>query len=133
MVEVEDYEKQLKNTETNPRDIKLKLAREITKIYHGADSAEKAEKEFNNVYRDKQLPEDIAEVKIDGSYRLDDLLVAAKLASSKSEARRLIDEGAITIGDEKQIDAYKMIEHETIPETGLIVKKGPRHFAKVVK
>jgi len=119
--------------DANPRDQKAHLAKIIVKIYHGEEAAEKAEKEFNNVYRDKQLPEDIAEVKIDGSYRLDDLLVTAKLASSKSEARRLVDEGAITIGDEKQTDAYKMIEHEIIPEKGLIIKKGPHQFAKVVK
>jgi tyrosyl-tRNA synthetase len=117
----------------NPRETKVILAKEIVKIYHSEEAAQAAAEEFDRVHREGSIPQDIQTKKIDGSYRLDDLLVQVGLAQSKSAARRLIDESAITINNEKQNDPYKMIEHETIPDEGLVIQKGPKNFVKVIK
>jgi len=76
---------------SNPRDKKTKLAKEVVKIYHGEKKAKKAGKEFNRVFKEKKLPEKIPGIKIkEKSVPILDLLVKTKLASSKSEAKRLI-------------------------------------------
>ena len=80
---------------------KRRLAKEIVALYHGVPAAEAAEGEFNRVHRDHAPPSDVAEVMLpDGdSVHLPQFLVSAGLASSSSEARRLIDDGAIRIDD----------------------------------
>ncbi|MDO8654993.1 MAG: tyrosine--tRNA ligase, partial [bacterium] len=73
-----------------PRDLKAQLAREIVRMYHGEKKAQEAEQEFNQVFRNKELPSEIREVRIDeSSMQLSDLLVQCQLASSKGEAKRL--------------------------------------------
>ena len=81
------------------RDLKAELAREIVTLYHGVEEAQVAEEEFNRVFRDKKYPMDMPEVKI-SNLRCEDLpqmLFDLKLVSSKSEARRLIEQGAVKI------------------------------------
>jgi tyrosyl-tRNA synthetase len=80
---------------------KRRVAREIVTLYHGAAAAQAAEEEFNRVYRDHALPSDVGEVALPDTdpVHLPQLLVAADLAASSSEARRLIDDGAIRIDD----------------------------------
>lgn len=77
-----------------PRDAKARLAREIVSLYHGEKAAEKAEQEFNKVFRDKKIPSKIPELKT-ASKDLVEILVQTKLASSKADAKRLIKQGAV--------------------------------------
>ncbi len=111
----------------NPRDVKAKLAQEIVKLYHGGEEAFKAEQAFNKQFRDKEVPEDIEELRLEvRGWRLDELLVATKLVSSKSEARRLISEGAVRINQEK-VTEIKNVE----VQSGMIVQVGRRKFVKI--
>ncbi len=112
----------------NPRDLKMKLAKEIVAIYHSKKKAERAEKEFNKIFKKKELPTDIPEIKIKGAkLAILDLLVRVKLASSKSEAKRLILQKGVKIDGEIQNDWKKVVEIKK----GLIIQVGKRKFLKI--
>ncbi len=122
----------IKNSSDNPRNIKARLAKEIVKMYHGEKVAEDAEEEFNKVFRDKELPIDIPVFQTDkNNYFVLDLLFDTKLASSKNEAKRLIEGGGveIQIGDKKEkIVGWKK---PISIEDGIIIKVGSRKFVKI--
>ncbi len=124
MEEVKDLEKQLKKG-VNPKEIKMRLAREVTALYHGKEAAEHEEKEFINVFSKHELPEDMPEVKAKKGTLLIDLLAEQKLAASKSEARRLFEQGAIKLNDE----IVKDINAAVAPG---VLKVGKRKFVKIV-
>ncbi|MFA7681534.1 MAG: tyrosine--tRNA ligase [Candidatus Peribacteraceae bacterium] len=110
----------------SPREAKARLGREIVTLYHGAAAAESAEAAFNKVFKDKELPDDIPEVTVKSGTLLIDLIVAQKLAPSKSEARRLIEQGGVKLNDTvvESLDATA--------EEG-IMKVGKRKFLKIAK
>jgi len=83
-------------------DAKRRVAREIVTLYHGAGAAVAAEKAFNAVFRDRAIPEDVPSyaVELGPTVHLPTLLVATGLADSTSQARRLIDSGAVRIDGE---------------------------------
>ena len=116
----------------NPRDIKARLAKEIVKIYNGEKASTNAEAEFNKVHRDKELPTDMPIFETDKkNYFVLDLLFDVKLASSKNEAKRLVEgNGVETInGDKKErITDWKK---EVSLEDGMIIKVGNRKFVKI--
>ncbi|MDP3685301.1 MAG: tyrosine--tRNA ligase [bacterium] len=80
----------------NPRDIKLEIARDIVALYYGATAAKRAADEWLRVFHKKELPEDIPTKKLrKGEWDITELLVAAGLATSKSDARRLVAQGGV--------------------------------------
>lgn len=127
----EEIEK-IKKSSDNPRDIKARLAKEIVKMYHGEKEAEAAEKEFNKVFRNKELPTDIPVFETSkNTYFILDLLFDTKLASSKNEAKRLVEGKGVEVqtGDRKEkITDWKK---EANLEDGMIIKVGSRKFVKV--
>jgi tyrosyl-tRNA synthetase len=126
--ELKDIKKQIENPAINPRDIKKYLARTIVKMYHGKAASKEAEKAFEKVFVDKDLPDDMPEFNLqESSYRLDDLLIQTKTAESKSNARRLIQQGGVSVNGEKISDPFTTIELDT--ET--VLKVGKRKFAKI--
>jgi tyrosyl-tRNA synthetase len=92
--ELSEIEKELKSG-SNPRDLKARLAKEIVGIYHGASAASGAEDEFNKIFRDKGKPSDMPEFKLTEATALDKILVDSGLVASKSEVRRLVEQGGI--------------------------------------
>jgi tyrosyl-tRNA synthetase len=89
-----------------PRERKARLAREIVAIYHGPDAAERAEGEFTRVFKEKDAPADVAEFALPkAGLTIVELLEVCGLTGSKSEARRLIDQGGVKL-DGKVIDSY---------------------------
>lgn len=125
---LKQIELNLKDSSKNPRDIKVQLAKEIITIYHNKKSAEKAEEEFNKIFRDKQKPTDIEEMKLEiGIWKLVDLLMELKMVSSKGEARRLVQQGGVRIDDIVQENFEENIEIKN----GMIVQVGKRRFVKI--
>ena len=124
--------KEIKNSlndgKTNPRDIKRELARKIVAIYHSDVLAKKAETNFDKIFIGKEVPDNIPEVKLDKDELLVDIIASNKLVSSKSEARRLIDQGAVKIDDEKCLDRDQIINKGK----SIIIKVGKRRFLKVL-
>lgn len=122
---------QLKNSNINPRDIKVQLAKEIVKIYHGQTEAKNAEEEFNRVFREKFIPAEIPEYNYksaDGKLWIVRLMTSNNLASSNGDARRLIKQGAVSINGEKISDP----DLEFTPSEEIILKVGKRRFLKIV-
>ena len=108
----------------NPRDAKMRLAREIVAIYHSAAAAKGAEDKFVKVFSEKEVPEEIREVKVK-SRNILDVLVEAGLCPSKSDARRNVEQGGVSADGKVVKDfGYEVKSGETI-------KKGKRHFVKV--
>ena len=113
----------------NPRDVKAMLGREIVNIIHGKKLAASAEKDFDKVFRKKQLPSRIPEVRIEKTdIDILELLVKTKLVSSKSEAKRLIMQKGVKIDGVIQKEWKKIIKIKK----GEVVQTGKRKFVKIV-
>ncbi len=112
----------------NPKDIKIKLAQEIVKIYHGETESISAKENFENTFSKGEIPDEITEVMVEkDSKKLSDILIEHNIVSSKSELRRLMGEGA----------ASSMISKEKISDPDMLISKddtykiGKRRFIKV--
>ena len=113
---------------THPRDAKEAMAKAIVERYWGAEAADAAAAEFRRVFSDKQLPSEMPEIVIpDEGVGLLALLADNGLAKSRSEARRLVDQGAVRIDGDKLDDA----EATVTPPDGAILKVGKRRFARL--
>lgn len=123
MAEIKSMQDEMKNG-ANPRDFKLRLAYEITKTFLGEEAAEKGKEHFTSVIQEKEKPIDILEIK-PSSYDIVTVMVEGKLASTKSEARRAIDQGGVKV-DDIRVESIEL----KVPK-GSIVQKGKRFFVKV--
>lgn len=127
MDEVENIRKKLEKNSVNPKNIKMNLAKQIVAIYHGEDKARKAEEGFINTFQKGKIPEEMTEFETEKRKTLMDILVEAKLLSSKGDFRRLIEEGAVT-----DLEADKKItDVNFIPRSGMKFKIGKRKFVKI--
>lgn len=136
--EVEVYKRELESGEVNPRDIKMSLACEITSLYHGVDKAEAAERHFQVMYQQREVPDNIKEYVINQSIERPDLMDNGEIdlpmlicnvdfAKSKSEARRLLTQNAVKIDGERFTElTYSMHEE------GFIIAVGKNKIVKVV-
>ena len=98
-------------------------------MYHSKEDATQAEQEFDNIFINKGLPEDIPEYKpISDSSVILDLIVYINFATSKGEARRLVQQGGVSIDGEKITDFYQNI----VFDSEKILKVGKRKFIKLV-
>src|SRR6267143_425473 len=94
------------NGERNPRDIKAELARLIISDFHSPNDAQKAEEEFNRIFRRNEVPDEVEEVSLEsGVWKLPRLLVDLNLASSMADARRLIEQGGVYLDGERKSDS----------------------------
>jgi len=113
----------------SPLESKIRLASEIVALYHGKGEAIHAAKEFSRVFKEKELPSDIPEVFInEKELNILDLLIKAKMAPSKAEARRLVTQGGVAIDGETQEDWKKIVK----VKKGSVIRVGKRKFAKIV-
>jgi len=128
LAEIEKYQKELK-AGANPRDFKMKLAYEIVKIYHGEKKAEEAQGYFIKTVQKKEIPNEIKTIKLTaGRINIIELLVAANLVQSRTEAKRLIAQGGIKV-DGKVVDMYSVFE---ITNNKLLIQRGKRQFVRIV-
>jgi tyrosyl-tRNA synthetase len=119
----------LETVNANPRDMKRQLARTLVRMYHSPAAADEAEKEFDKIFIQKSVPDNIEEFKRSKSMSITALLMDAKLVASKSEARRLIDQGGVSIDEERVTDPNLLL-----PEKDeFILKVGKRRFLKVLR
>ena len=110
------------------RDAKAELAKEVVRIYHGEKKAEQAEHEFTQVFHNKEAPKDMPTVHVTkNNMPLDELLVEIGLANSKSEGRRLVEQGGVRINKEIQKNGKKDIR----VEAGWVIQVGKRKFVKI--
>ena len=112
----------------NPRDAKRLLSRTLVELYYDKDNAEKAEEHFDQVIVNKNIPENMPEYIVKGEMFIVDIIFESEMVKSKSEARRLIKQGAISIDGDKVIDANLKIS----ADLGSVVKIGKRRFLRLV-
>lgn len=126
MVEIENIVAELARG-VNPRNLKMKLAREIVSIYHGDKKAKDAEENFVKTFQKKEIPEDVEEIK--GGGILGEVLVLKNVVSSKSDWRRLIEDGAVKKleGDSEE----KITDFRFMAEKG-VYKIGKKKFIKII-
>jgi tyrosyl-tRNA synthetase len=129
--EIEALRRSAKNGERNPRDLKVELAKRIIRDFHSADAAGDAEEEFNRIFRSKQAPEEIEERTVAaGNWNLPHLLVEAGLAASKGEARRLIEQGGVSVDGERCTTVNHILQ--LMPDKPPFdIKVGKRRFLRV--
>jgi len=129
---LEKIKTDLQNPSVNPRDLKRRLARELVTMYHNAEAACEAEKEFDRIFVHKDIPDEIEEYHLkstDSKISIIQLLTQTKLASSNSEARRLIQQGGVSIDGEKVRDINALVPDKK----EFVLKVGKRKFLRVVE
>jgi tyrosyl-tRNA synthetase len=109
----------------HPRDAKMKLAREITEIFHGVEAAERAEAEFVRIFQQGSLPDEMPELKLQFGQTVLEVLLAGKLAASKSEGRRLIEQNGVRLDGETLNDPNAVFPHPGV------LQAGKRRFLRV--
>lgn len=118
----------------NPRDAKVRLAKEIVTLYHSADDANGAERYFVETFSKRQQPVDAEEMEIptdlDDPIPLANLIVALRLAKSNGNARDLMKQGGVSLNDEKITDPFSKIERERL--SGKTLRVGKHQFRKLV-
>ena len=115
------------------RDAKRRLAFEITKLVHGEEEAKNAEETAKALFSGGIDLENAPTLKISEFLNMADLLVLAKFASSKGEARRLIEQGGITLNNEKVDSFNRTLTAEDFEKGYALLKKGKKSFIKIVK
>lgn len=130
--EVKRIKAVLESGEVNPRDIKMKLAHEITRLYHGNEAADEAERRFVSVFQKKEIPDDLPLVKINDSMLFNGKIDIIKIitnvgfAPSNSEARRLVAQGAVKVNG-KKIESLNDVNIQN----GDVIQVGKKNFVKV--
>jgi len=135
--ELEEFRQGLKNETINPMRLKKRLAREIVTQLHSQKAATEAEEHFVKVFQKREVPEEIAECRLSFSelapqqteqvgIDLSRLLMATGLVKSRSEANRLIGQGAVSI------DGELVTRYIPSMQSGSVIKVGKRRFARVI-
>ena len=127
-IELEEIKSDIEQGVSNPRDLKRKLARELVTIYHNSEKALQAEAEFDKMFIQKDVPDEISEIKLSKPEKLVLLLVQNNMAGSNGESRRLITQGAVSIEKEKVSDIHFIVD----PGADQILKVGKRKFLKII-
>jgi tyrosyl-tRNA synthetase len=124
--ELQELKNQL-NTGVNPMTLKKRLAREIIEQLYSKEDALEAESLFKKIVQHKEVPDDIQEYKITPDTTLSQLITSAGLTSSRSEAFRMLKQGAVTIDGEKVSDANMIVP------AGVVIKVGKRRYLKTIQ
>ena len=127
MNEVEDIGNKLESGELHPKDAKMRLAREIVSFYHGEDKTIKAEEAFIKTFSEKGVPDDAVSVEAKLGALFVDILLSNKIVESKTEWRRLVEEGAVT----NALTGEKVTETSATLQDGITLKVGKRRFIKI--
>lgn len=124
MEKVEEVKKRMEGGE-NPRDIKIELAKEIVGMYHNVEAAVVAEQEFFKVFAEKERPSDIPEHELsEEEMGIVDVVAEVGFSQSKSEARRLVQQGGVKLNDEKVEGIEVMVRRGE----GVLLQVGKRKF-----
>ena len=122
---------ELKDEKIN--EAKKIAAFEITKLIHGEDEAIKAKQTAEALFENNGDLENMPNIEINESKELIDILVLAEIVPSKGQARKLIEQGGITLNDEKITDVNYIVEDKDLKDGYAILKKGKKVFYKIEK
>lgn len=128
--DIAEMERGMQEGSMNPRDAKMMLGETIAAAHHGAAAGQKARESFIKIFSRRETPEKMEEATVENrAWNVVDLLVKTGLAPSKSEARRLVEQGAVEIGGREVTDPREEItlEHKQV------VRIGKRRFLKIIR
>ena len=125
--EIAEIQRALQAGTINPRDLKMRLARDVVSQFHGSAAARTAEEEFVKVFQKRELPTDMPTFAVKQPTAIIDLLIAANLVASRSEARRLIAQDGVRLDDV----TVKNME-EMIPAREAVLRVGRRKFVRLI-
>ncbi|WP_416181170.1 tyrosine--tRNA ligase [Chloroflexus sp.] len=128
LAEIDEMKLAMAAGQVNPRDLKMRLAREIVAQFHDPAAAAAAEAAFVRQFVEREIPEDIPTFTLTAPSGIVEVLVASGLAPSKSEARRLIDGGGVRV-DGERVEDYALT---LSPGANVVVQVGRRKFVRVV-
>ena len=124
--EVASFKQALADGSTHPRDAKMKLAKRITELFYGEAEAQAAQDRFVETFQKKNQPEEIPEYLARPGESVAEIMLANKLAKSKGEIKRLIQQNGLKING-------LVIQAETdVPKPGDVLQVGKRHFVKII-
>jgi len=126
--EIEKIEADMKADKVNPKDIKIQLGYELVKIYHNGKKALEAKENFIKTFQKKEVPDNILEIEVSEGEELSEVLLKNNFVKSKSDFKRLTNEGAITrLEKNESVNDYhfKLTESETL-------KIGKKRFIRIV-
>ncbi|HSF83188.1 MAG TPA: tyrosine--tRNA ligase [Anaerolineales bacterium] len=124
--EIAEIESGLAEGQLHPRDVKMKLAREIVTIFHSESEADEAESSFVRVFQQGDVPEEMPEFVLQDDLTVLDVLVAGNLVSSKSEGRRMIAQNGVRLDGITLEDANQVFPHSGV------LQVGKRRFLRIV-
>jgi tyrosyl-tRNA synthetase len=132
MTEIEQLRNDSNAGQRNPRDLKADLAKRIIADFHSQSAANQAEEEFVRRFRNKETPDEVEERSLPANsagWDLVQLLITVGLAESKAEARRLVQQGGVSVDGERQSSANAQVSGEV--GAARLVKVGKRRFVRV--
>ena len=118
---------ELADPDKNPRDLKMRLAREIVAIYYDGKSAKESEENFKKTFQKHETPENIQTVSVTFGELLSKVLLDQKIVDSTGEFKRLVKEGAVMINEEEKVQSFSMPVDRDIS-----VKVGKKRFLKII-
>jgi tyrosyl-tRNA synthetase len=119
-----DTKQQVEVLSMKPRDAKAALARQLVKRLHGEDAARKAEQDFEVRFRKRDIPDDVPTLRATMPGDLVNSLIEIGFATSRTEARRLIEQGGVRANGEKIGVDYRL-------KNGDVLQRGRRQFVRV--
>ncbi|MEJ5241179.1 MAG: tyrosine--tRNA ligase [Anaerolineales bacterium] len=116
--QIQEIEEAMASGKLHPRDAKMKLAREVTAIFHGEEAAAAAEEAFIRIFQQRELPQEMEVFTFRPEQTVLDVLVEAKLVASRSEGRRLIEQKGVRLDGQVLDRADMPIPHEGVLQVG---------------
>ncbi len=126
--QIAEVEKRLADGSLHPRDAKMQLAREIVSIFHDEATAARAEQHFVTVFQQRDLPPDMPEMKLAQPTSIVDLIASARLAASKSKARRLVEQGGVKL-DGQTVESISLTVE---PGKAAVLQVGKRKYLRLL-
>jgi tyrosyl-tRNA synthetase len=134
--ELDEFKRRMAQGSLNPRDVKMRMAREIVSGFHNAAEAQKAEKAFVRQFSERELPTNMPDFQLNNPVDVVTLIVDAKLAKSKGEARRLVQQGGVSIFPEGKVSEAQRIsdvDFIVLVQDGMVLKVGKLHYIRIKK
>jgi tyrosyl-tRNA synthetase len=132
--EIEEFERKMAAGSLNPRDVKLRMAHEIVGAFHSQVEAREAEEAFKRQFSERKLPRDIPNYQLSEPINIVNLMVDAKMVASKSEARRLIQQGGVSYyadGESGEAERIHSLDWAVPVRGGAILKVGKLQYIRI--
>ena len=132
--ELDEFERKMTEGTLNPRDVKLRMAREIVTEFHDAEAAHEAEDAFIRQFSERKLPTDIPDYHLDAAKNIVEVIVGAGLVTSNNKARELIKQGGVSIFTQGASGEFQRITDPNFTldaVDGAILKVGKRQYIRI--